>query len=184
MFAPPGRHPKLAEMISFSYADNSEAVGKALEAFQGALADNTPALREIADDFREMVAQQFASEGRAGGTPWAPLGRAGFASPSPRGMPAPPRAQRAAPLLVRTGALRDSLTGRGAGSVEEMDATTLTLGSRLPYAIFHQRGTRHMPARPVIVLTDERRTQWTGIVRGAIEEKTVLLGAKQLEGSK
>jgi phage gpG-like protein len=157
-------------MITFSYADNSEAVGKALDAFQDSLADNSPALREIADDFREMVAQQFASEGRAGGAPWAIRKSRGGARSRSAGWP----------LLVRTGTLRDSLTAPGAAHIEEMDARSLTLGSRVPYAMFHQLGTRRMPARPMIVLTDERRAEWTEIVRGTIEEKTVLLGAKEL----
>ncbi len=167
-------------MISFTYADNSEEVSRALAGFQDALADNAPALREIADDFREMLAEQFASEGRAGGTPWA--GRRG----GPRGRPGQGRHRRVRgqaqglPLLVRTGALRDSLIGLGADHVEEMDGRSLTLGSRLPYAMFHQLGTRFMPARPIVVLSDERSQRWTEIVRRAIEGKSALLGTKEL----
>jgi phage gpG-like protein len=166
-------------MITFAYSDNSEAVEKSLAGFQAALADESSALGEVADDFGEMVAEQFASEGRAQGTPWAPrklpssLSRGG----------AKRRVVRAstAPLLVRTGVLRDSLTRRGAaGHVEEMDQQTLSVGSRLPYAIFHQLGTRRMSARPLIVLSDTRSARWSEFVRNAIEEKTALLGAKEL----
>ena len=57
-------------MIAFTYADNSDSISRALQSFEDALADNAPALAAVADDFREMVAQQFASEGRAEGTPW------------------------------------------------------------------------------------------------------------------
>ena len=90
---------------------------------------------------------------------------------------------RASPLLVRTGALRDSLTTPGAaGSVEELDGGSLTLGTRLPYAMFLQLGTRRMPARPLIVLSDERSQRWTEIISSAIEEKTALLGTKELGG--
>jgi hypothetical protein len=46
--------------------------------------------------------------------------------------------------------------------------------------MFHQLGTRQLPARPLIVLSDGRAAKWTEFVRSAIEEKTVLLGAKQL----
>jgi phage gpG-like protein len=82
---------------------------------------------------------------------------------------------------VRTGALRDSLTQPVApGHVEEMDRQTLSMGSRLPYALFHQTGTRRMPARPIIVLSDDRAAKWTDFVRSAMEEKTHLLGAKEL----
>ena len=92
---------------------------------------------------------------------------------------------QAAPLQVRTGALRDSLTTPGAaGGVEELDGGSLTLGTRLPYSMFHQLGTRRMPARPLIVLSDERSQRWTEIVQNAIEEKAVLLGAKELGATK
>ena len=185
-------------MIQFSYDINSDQVERTLAGFQDALADNAPALREIADDFREMVAQQFASEGRAGGTPWPPRHHPSVPSSLRRGT-APPlfpsslrrgSAKRGgvkgntSPLLVRTGALRDSLIGLGAAHVEEMDERSLTLGSRLPYAIFHQLGTRHMPARPIIVLSEARSNKWTEIVRRAIEDKAVLLGSKELGGKK
>ncbi len=171
-------------MITFTYADNSEDVTKSLAAFQDVLADQAPALREIADDFREMLAQQFASEGRAGGTPWPPR-------KSQRSVGATRRVARTrrpdqigTPLLVRTGALRDSLISPGSGHVEEMDGRSLTLGTRLPYAMFHQLGTRHMPARPIIVLSEERSQRWAEVVRTAIEDKTVLLGKQELGGGK
>ena len=171
-------------MIAFTYSDNSEQISQALESFQAALTDNAPALREIADDFREMIAQQFASEGRAGGTPWA-VRRGG-----PRGRPGQGRRHsvqgqgQALPLLVRTGALRDSLIGLGAGHVEEIDGRTLTLGTRVPYSMFHQLGTRFMPARPIVVLTDARAQRWTEFVRGSMEEKGTLLGASELGGER
>jgi phage gpG-like protein len=169
-------------MIAFTYTDNSEAVDKALANFQASLADETPALQAIADDFRALIARQFATEGRAEGTPWPPRKRsrvgAGLAPPSKR-------ATQASPLLVRTGALRDSLIGPSAlGHVEELEAQSLTLGSRLPYALFHQLGTRRMAARPLIVLSGERTERWVEIVRGGVEEKFVLLTARELGGTK
>ena len=165
-------------MITFAYSDNSEAVERALAGFQAALSGQESALGEIADDFREMVARQFASEGRAQGTPWAARKSARVGADGVR----PLRGARRSPLLVRTGALRDSLTRNGAaGHIEEMDQQTLSVGSRLPYAIFHQFGTRRMPARPLIVLSDARSARWAEFVRNAIEEKTHLLGAKEMK---
>lgn len=162
-------------MISFTYADNSEAVSKALAAFEQSLADEGPALAAIADDFRAMISQQFATEGRASGTPWAAR-KSMHVGAAPRGRPGSEGRRRGLPLLVRTGALLESLRGpSGANHVEEIGPDTLTLGSRLPYAMFHQLGTRRMPARPIIVLSGERTERWLEIVRSAIEEKTVLL---------
>jgi hypothetical protein len=121
-----------------------------------------------------MMARQFASEGRAEGTPWPELS------------PATLRRQRArTPILYKTGALLRSLGEPGAaGHVEELEGYSLTLGSRLPYALYHQTGTRRLPARPIIVLSGARSERWTEIVRQQIAEKTLLLGPLQLGGSK
>lgn len=167
-------------MIQFTYTDNSEAVDKALANFQSSLADEAPALQAIADDFRAMIAAQFSSEGRAEGTPWPPRKRSRVGATQ-----ASPWAGQAPPLLVRTGALRDSLIGPSSpGHVEELEEQSLTLGSRLPYALFHQLGTRRMPARPLIVLSGERAERWVEMVRSGIEEKFLLLTAKELGGTK
>ncbi len=176
-------------MITFTYADNAEAVVKSLEGFEQALADQGPALREVADDFREVAAQQFATEGRAEGTPWA--ARAGTRARGTGVSPVntrkmrvprrPARTMQASPLLVRTGALRDSLTRKGAAAhVETIDSDGLAVGSRLAYAGFHQLGTRRMPARPIIVLSGASGARWTEFVRRAIEQKALLLGKAQL----
>jgi len=158
------------EMITFTYTDNSDQVDKALANFQASFADQAPALQAIADDFRALIARQFSTEGRAEGTPWPP-----------RKSRARVGAVREPPLLIRTGALRDSLIGPSApGHVEELEAQSLTLGSRLPYALFHQLGTRRMPARPLIVLSGERTERWIEIIRSGIEERAVLLGESQL----
>jgi phage gpG-like protein len=161
-------------MIEFTYALNPESVEKALAGFQESLADQAPALARVADDFREMIGQQFASEGRAEGTPWPELS------------PATLRRRRArTPILYKTGALLRSLGEPGAaGHVEELEGYSLTLGSRLPYALYHQTGTRRLPARPIIVLSGARSERWTEIVRQQIAEKALLLGPMQLGGSK
>jgi phage gpG-like protein len=161
-------------MIEFTYALNPESVEKALAGFQESLADQAPALARVADDFREMMARQFASEGRAEGTPWPELS------------PATLRRRRArTPILYKTGALLRSLGEPGAaGHVEELEGYSLTLGSRLPYALYHQTGTRRLPARPIIVLSGARSERWTEIVRQQIAEKALLLGPMQLGGSK
>ena len=174
--------------MQFTTTVNSEPVEQALRAFQASLAEPSPALAAIADDFRAMVKEQFASEGRAGGTIWAALA------------PTTARQRRAGTSLLNvTGALLASLNDAGApGHLEETDGQTLTLGSRLPYAIYHQTGTgtgygqtflpghakrqRGMPMRPLIVLTPERSGQWTELIRLHLGEQTPLLGAKELGG--
>ena len=60
-------------MVQFTFDFNPESMDRALVGFQLSLADQSSALAQIADDFREMIGEQFATEGRAGGTPWAGL---------------------------------------------------------------------------------------------------------------
>lgn len=55
------------------------------------------------------------------------------------------------PILVRTGALKDALTGDEATpfAKRQVSGNSLSFGtSGLPYASFHQTGTGRMPARP------------------------------------
>jgi phage gpG-like protein len=193
--------------MQFIYSLNSQPVDKALENFELSLSDQSPALRNIADDLREMIAAQFATEGRAGGTPWAPLADTTLRKS---------RGSRSG-ILNLNGALRGSLVERAApGHVEELDAQSLLFGSRLPYALFHQTGTgiafgrsqppsqskvrkgrnntkgagrglpvrqtgRALPMRPMIVMADARVKKWLDIVGAQIEAKSQLLGTKELE---
>lgn len=53
------------------------------------------------------------------------------------------------PILERTGALRGALTGPAPYARRDVSGDTLSFGTiGLPYASFHQTGTRRMPARP------------------------------------
>ena len=119
-------------MIVLSATSNFEQVDRGLARYQASLEDHSPALLAIADDLREMIAEQFATEGAAGGTPWAPL-----APSTLRGHHA-----RRGGILNLTGALLGSLTEKGApGHVEDSDGRELVFGTELPYATFHQTGT-------------------------------------------
>ena len=174
--------------MQFSYEVNSETVEQTLKSFQNSLADNSPALKLIANDFREMISEQFASEGAAGGTPWAGLA------------PSTLRARRAGfGILNSTGALLASLTDPdSAGHVEETDGQSLSIGSSVPYALFHQTGAgrgfglasipsgpglgRRLPMRPILVLTEERSAAWVGMVEQGLSEKARVLGGRELGG--
>lgn len=171
----------------FTFSISAQPVEQALAAFQGALRDARPALQEIADDFREMIAAQFASEGRAGGTPWAPL--------------APSTLRRrgsASPILFDSGALFRSLHDAGApGHIEQIEDQALVLGTNLPYALFHQTGTgwglgqdqssrsrrgRGLPMRPIVVLSPDRQDAWAEILQRGLEERTRVLEGPELGG--
>lgn len=62
------------------------------------------------------------------------------------------------PILQATGRLYRGMTG-GSGTYVEEKATEMTVGTKVPYAGHHQKGTRKMPARPIVDLTDEQEQQ-------------------------
>jgi len=172
--------------MEFTYEFRCDQAERSLQRLDELLSDQSPAWTRIREDYRQMVTEQFASEGRAGGTPWAELA------------PSTLRRRRGgARILNVTGTLLSSLRDVGApGHVERADEQTLTLGSRLAYALYHQTGTgssfgqgqrlsgatraRGMPARPLLVLTESRTEQWVEIVRRHLEGKTSLLGPREL----
>lgn len=118
-----------------------------------------PAWEQVAADLRGDFAEQFASQGgfyKSRGK-WAPLApstvkdrvRKGFFGPWP--------------ILIRTGALFTSLVDPNDGAhVEQITATSLTIGTNFFTAPFHQLGTVKMPARQIVGLSWNRQS---GIVK-------------------
>jgi phage gpG-like protein len=118
--------------------------------FADGVADYRPIWGVITDDFYAQVRAQFSSEGAEGGDRWQQLSEE-YAGWKEKHFPGKP-------ILQRTGDLMESLTNpNSANAVHIEERKTLTLGSRVPYAIYHQTGTGKMAARPEIQLTDAFR---------------------------
>jgi phage gpG-like protein len=162
-------------MIAFNSSINSESVEGSLNMLQAQLSDLSPAMELIAEDVREMEAEQFASAGASGGTPWAALA------------PSTVRRKRGAGgILVASGALLDSLTdAESPEHVETIEKLSLEIGTDLPYARFQQTGAgwgfgealpppaprrgHGVPTRPLLVLTADHENKWIGFVMQQIE---------------
>lgn len=125
--------------------DGQEVVLRALDRVMRDAEDWREAWDECETLFHQIEARQFGSQGGRGGSPWQPLSKA-YAKWKTLKFPGKP-------LLVLTGKLKASLTGRSADSIHDAQKDSLTLGSSLAYGDYHQRGTRKMPARPPIVIT-------------------------------
>ncbi len=99
---------------------------------------------------QQAIKEQFDTEGgRTGG--WAPLSER-YASDKVRRF-------GNQPILVATGALRQSLTGGSGGIARQEGNNALLFGTELGYGRFHQTGTSSMPQRRILDLTnDDRRT--------------------------
>lgn len=128
------------------------------------LSDLRPLYPEVIREFYAIEREQFESEGAAGASGrWAPLS-AGYARSKQASHPDKP-------ILRADDDLFASLTDpEAAGAILRPEPDSLTIGTSVPYAIFHQRGTRHMPARPPISPseTQKRRLQkalQSGLVR-------------------
>lgn len=144
-----------------------ESEGQIERAFEleASLADDMSVpLSRMADVILERVNEQFATEGahgEAGG--WKPLSP-NYAKWKARHFPG-------APILVRTGKMKQLLLDKGSG-------VTVTKQSMIyhpmsDYAGYHQRGTVKMPARKPVNLTMADRkaalnsvfTEWVNEVR-------------------
>ena len=117
--------------------------------FADGVSDYRPVWPMIEDDFYALEKRQFESVGAAGGEKWPEL------SPEYRGWKEAHYPGK--PILERTGDLVRSLTNANdPNAVRIEDRRTLTLGTRIPYAIYHQsiQPRRVLPRRPEIMLTE------------------------------
>lgn len=128
------------------------------------LSDLRPVWPNVIREFYLIEAEQFQSEGAAGASgKWAALSNV-YAKYKQVAHPDKP-------ILRADDELFESLTNpEAAGAILRPDEQELTIGTSVPYAAFHQRGTRRMPARPPISLAEsqKRRIQkaiQTGLVR-------------------
>lgn len=67
-------------------------------------------------------------------------------------------------ILERTGRLKESIIGSTPDTVSERTATRLTYGTRVPYAVYHQKGTGRIPRRAFLDLTERQSAAIGAIV--------------------
>jgi phage gpG-like protein len=114
------------------------------------ITDASPAFEHIAGQLLGWEGDLFDSEGDSAGRPWAPLRKTT--------LDAKLRRHQDPHILVATGALRDSLTMKGAeDQTIIITPSSLTFGSTVPHARFHQRGTDRTPQRRPLDLSEANR---------------------------
>lgn len=129
-----------------------------------AVATNKTAALLIRESFNRHAGQQFDSKGRHMKTPWRPLS-ARYAAYKARKWPSKP-------LMIRTTTLVKSLADRNSPwAIYRRRAKELVLGTRVPYATYHQDGSGRMPKRPLFVVTPEIAQEWTEILRDDLEAR-------------
>ncbi len=156
-------------MFTFTVSvSGEEQLARGFSRFGEAVSDYSPVWRELADDFLKVERDQFVSEGRSGSGGWVPLSP-GYAAWKAKHTPG-------RPLLVQSGKLRQSLTEHGGEHIEEIRKDSLRLGTGVPYAIYHQAGTRHMPARKLVELSEADKTRWTKKIQSFIVQEAKAQG--------
>lgn len=112
----------------------------------------------IADDFFQSMGNTFQAEGAFEGRPrWLDLSPA-YAKWKARHYPG-------RKILELSGRLGRSLSVKGGeDNILSMTPLELTMGTRVPYAKYHQTGTPRMPMRKIIELTQEQKLRWVHII--------------------
>jgi phage gpG-like protein len=124
--------------------EGEDELSRAFGLMAAVVTDWRPFWPDIAAVFYVSESARFASEGFGA---WPPLSD-GYRKWKQKHYPG----QK---ILSLTGALRESLTARGAGAIYVATAQELNIGTSIHYAKYHQTGTSRMPARPPVDLNDD-----------------------------
>jgi phage virion morphogenesis protein len=124
---------------------------EAFQALAQRTADLRPALRSIGEYLLLETRDRYDAGVDPQGRPWAPLAAATIAQKQRDRTPF----QK---VLLRYGTLRETLT-------YEVTGQTLAVGSPQAYAVYHQFGTKNMPQRQILGLSQADRAEILEIVR-------------------
>jgi phage gpG-like protein len=80
------------------------------------------------------------------------------------------RIKPSAPILVYSGALRDSIVGSTSDSITRITKDSATIGTSLPYAKLLDTGTKNMPMRKPLFLTKKMVEQMMKTYESNIEK--------------
>jgi phage gpG-like protein len=124
---------------------------RTLTRFTELVDDLRPIWPGVLEDFREIEKQQFAGQGIGDGGRWQPLSAA-YAKIKAQEYPGKP-------ILRRTDRLYNSLTGNTADTSINAQPRRLSIGTRVFYGRFHQRGGGRLVQRRPIDLNEAQRTR-------------------------
>lgn len=125
-------------------------LSRALDVACGDLLDFSPVFKKIGKKFQEYETKMFDSEGSTSGKKWKALSPI-YAAQKAKDYPG-------TKILERTGALKRSLTGKDA--IIQADKIMGVYGTIMPYALYHQKGSGHLPMRKPVLLSEPEKTAW------------------------
>ena len=145
-------------VIEFNFTvDGEQQLRRWLDIASDSVNDFTPIFEKLADDFRQTQEEVFKKEGANEGLPkWKPL--------SPRYKKWKTKYYPGRPILVLKGDLKRSLINKSDSKhIERIKKDSFEIGTKVNYAIFHQRGTNKMPKRKVLDLSEPQKRRWIQI---------------------
>jgi phage gpG-like protein len=80
------------------------------------------------------------------------------------------RIKPSAPIMVYSGALRDSIVGDTKDSILRVTEFSAVIGTSLPYAAYHDRGNENLPMRKPLFLTKKMVEQMIKTYEANIEK--------------
>jgi len=142
-------------------------LARSLSRFGDGIKDFRPVWEQIVKSFWDIERKQFESEGGYGSGGWLPLSPS-YAAWKEENYPGKP-------ILQRSGALFESLTGQASGTIKQISDKSLTIGTDVFYAIFHQKGSK---ARPPIDLTEQDKTAFMKLIQKYVVKQAKAGGLK------
>ena len=132
-------------------------VDRTLGVLAAKVKDLRPAWEDIRHDFQAREDWVFKREGAVSGWDrWRPLNPVYAAWKRKHGF--------GSKILVKTGRLKRSLVSGSPDTIFESKPKSMVVGTRVPYAKYHQLGTSKMPKREPIRLTEPQKRFWVQII--------------------
>lgn len=133
------------------------------------------AWKAVRSEFYKIMKDQFASEGSKGASgKWKAL--------NPKYKAIKDRKYGVLPILQRTKRTYKSLTSQGSDTVVDESAQEMTIGTKVPYAPYHQRGSGRLPRREIISLTVAQEKQLMKPIQTKLKQLVANAKLKELRG--
>lgn len=144
--------------------DGAVGFDRSFSRFGNELANFAPIWRDLLPVLRQTMLEQFQGKGVGPDGAWKPLTEkyARWKAKKYPGMP----------ILQRTGDTFRALTTATGNSIVVIGQTSMIFGVALPYPIYHQRGGKNLPRRPIFDLNESQKTR----ISKAVQARLVKIG--------
>lgn len=146
--------------IIFTDNDGEILINREIVGLLNAATDFRQLAPGLIPEVQSILREQFNAQGNGASGQWAELSPA-YARWKEKNFPGKP-------ILQRSGETFRALTGRTENSILETRSDSITFGVRLPYPIFHQRGGKRLPRRPIFDFNETQKRRLIKVVQRRI----------------